>query len=116
MMELFVAFLLMLLVLLCCYLVTKSIAIGSLGKQKGRLIKIVDRQMIAQDKLLVVAKVGEKSFLIAFSGNSACLVSELDANCLNDEVLSSNQGEGQKFNSVLSKLLEKQDKKDGESY
>ena len=114
-MEIFITFLLMIIVFFGCYLVTKSIAAGSLFKQKKGLIKIVDRQFIAQDKLLVVAKVGEKAFLIAFSGNSAQLIAPLDekdAEAFSQETKSQ---EVNKFSSILSQILEKKDK-DGESY
>ncbi len=51
----------------------------------GSKIKILDRAVIGQNEYIVVAKVGEKVFLLGVSGQSVNLIAELDPEEYKDE-------------------------------
>ena len=60
------------------YYATKWIAYRNTGQNKARLIKIIDKTAISQDKVLLVVQVAEKTMFIGMSGNTISKICDID--------------------------------------
>ncbi len=61
------------------WLVTRFVAVRSKGKAAGRLMRVVDRLNIANDKCILLVKVGEEYCVIGVTGHEMRLLKTLSA-------------------------------------
>lgn len=90
----------MVFVLLLAYFSTKWIGNKFSVNQSSKIIKVLDRVMISQDKCLIVVRAGEKTMLVAMTDNAVVNLCELD----NLEIPPTEQPE---FSSILKDNFQK---------
>ncbi len=66
------------LVLMLAYFMTKKIGKGMIHYQNSRNIKVLDRMMLGQDKSLLIIQVGQKYCLIGVAQSGIQLLKELN--------------------------------------
>lgn len=64
-------------VLVLAYLTIKWMSGRMTGMKGSKVINVIDRVMIGQDKCLLVVRVGEQTMLIGMSGDSVVKLSDL---------------------------------------
>lgn len=110
-MELVLTFVLLMLLLGGFYFLSRYGRIN-MSKQGNRIIKILDRTALAPDKLLAVVAVGERTMLVAFSGNAVeklCDLSSEEVEKMQETIANSPS-----FGSVFNKALKNSQTEDGE--
>ena len=65
-------------VLYLSYIFSRYLAAGASKVNKSANIKIIDRVVLGQDRMLLIAKIGEKHYLIGSSAQSINILTELD--------------------------------------
>ena len=97
-------------VLYLSYLFSRYLAVGTAKINKSKYIKIVDRAVLGQDKMLLIVRIGEKNYLISSSAQSIQILTELDH--LQAELSRmDNLTESGGFQAALQTLLSKKEKK-----
>jgi len=98
-------------VLYLCYLFSRYLAAGATKITKSKYIKVVDRVVLGQDKLLFIAQIGEKYYLIGSSSNSVHILTELDSDCVRDNSPQADRlsPDGGGFQSILNSFLTKKE-------
>ena len=71
-------------VLYLSYAVSRKLAMGAAKISRSKNIKIVDRVVLGQDKMLLIAKVGGKHYLIGSSAQSVQILTELEGSEVED--------------------------------
>ncbi len=61
------------------WLVTRFVAVRSRGKSSGRLMRVVDRLNIANDKCILLVKMGDEYCMIGVTGHEMRLLKTLSA-------------------------------------
>jgi flagellar biosynthetic protein FliO len=64
--------------LFLAWYVTRFIGLRSKGKAAGRFMRVVDRLAIANDKAILLVKIGSEYCVIGVSGHEMSLLSKLD--------------------------------------
>lgn len=88
-------------VLVLAYLTTRWLSSSSLGRRGKGIIEILDRQPAAQDKSLLVVRVGKKILLVGVSSQNITKLTELDE----DDVSAASSPSDQDFASALKSAL-----------
>lgn len=91
-------------VLLLAYVTIKWMSTKMTGHKTSRIIKVIDRVAIGQDKFLLVVQVGEQTMLIGMSGDSVVKLSDLPETFSLDEWQPSADGTPD-FAEVLKKTV-----------
>jgi len=94
-------------VLYLSYLFSRYLAIGAAKVNKSRYIKIIDRIVLGQDRIILITQIGEKYYLIGSSPQSIQILAELDEKAITDISLSERTGENVVFKDRLKGLLAK---------
>lgn len=71
-------------ILYLSYLFSRYLAVGAAKINKSKYIKIVDRVVLGQDRMILIAMIGEKYYLIGSSAQSIHILTELDGKDIND--------------------------------
>ena len=90
-------------VLVLAYLTTRWLSSSSLGRRGKGIIEILDRQPAAQDKSLLVVRVGKKILLVGVSSQNITKLTELDE----DDISAASSPSDQDFASALKSALAK---------
>ncbi len=88
-------------VLVLAYLTTRWLSSSSLGRRGKGIIEILDRQPAAQDKSLLVVRVGKKILLVGVSSQNITKLTELDE----DDISAASSPSDQDFASALKSAL-----------
>lgn len=65
-------------VLVLAYFTTRWLSNSSVGRRGKGIIAIIDRQPVAQDKNLLIVRVGKRNFLIGVSSQNIAKLAELE--------------------------------------
>lgn len=65
-------------ILYLSYLFSRYLAVGAAKINKSKYIKVVDRVVLGQDRMLLITMIGEKYYLIGSSAQSINILTELD--------------------------------------
>lgn len=65
-------------VLYLSYLFSRYLAVGAAKISKSKYIKIIDRVVLGQDRLLLIAMIGDKHYLIGSSAQSIQILTEIE--------------------------------------
>ena len=95
------------LVLYLSYLFSRYLAVGAAKVNKSKNIKIVDRVVLGQDKMILIAKVGGKYYLIGSSTQSIQILTELDDKAVADISYSEKNSDNATFKNTLKGMLSK---------
>ena len=91
-------------ILYLSYLFSRYLAVGAAKINKSRYIKIVDRAVLGQDRMLLIAMIGEKYYLIGSSAQSINILTEIDdKNIANVTFLENTSGDSS-FKSVFKRF------------
>ena len=88
-------------VLVLAYLTTRWLSSSSLGRRGKGIIEILDRQPAAQDKSLLVVRVGKKILFVGVSSQNITKLTELDE----DDISAASSPSDQDFASALKSAL-----------
>ena len=92
-------------VLYLSYLFSRYLAIGAAKISKSKFIKVVDRVVLGQDRLLLIATIGGRSYLIGASAHSIQLLTELENNEMFDDNTPEKTSDFGAFKNVLKGRL-----------
>ena len=101
--PLIVAFIAVGVILYLSYLFSRYLAVGAAKINKSKYIKIIDRVVLGQDRLLLIAKIGEKHYLIGSASQSIHILTELDENGLFDTSTIDSFSEGKSFKDSMKR-------------
>ena len=65
-------------VLYLSYLFSRYLAVGASKINKSKYIKVIDRVVLGQDRMILIATIGEKYYLIGSTAQSIQILAELD--------------------------------------
>jgi len=65
-------------VLYLSYLFSRYLAVGASKINKSKYVKIIDRVVLGQDRMILIAMIGEKYYLIGSTAQSIQILAELD--------------------------------------
>ena len=94
-------------VLYLCYLFSRHLASGAAKINKSKYINIVDRVILGQDKMILIALIGEKYYLIGSSAQSIQILKELDEEAAAEISYSERNINNGDFKSLLKGMLPK---------
>ena len=66
-------------VLYLSYLFSRYLAVGAAKVNKSKYVKIVDRVVLGQDRMMLITMIGEKYYLIGSTAQSIQILTELDS-------------------------------------
>ncbi|NLM60818.1 MAG: flagellar biosynthetic protein FliO [Clostridiales bacterium] len=90
-------------VLVLAYFTTKWLARRTGGDRGKGIIKIIDRQFIAQDKSFIVLRVGKKILLVGHTSQSMTKLADLDE----DDIVVEETAQVKDFSAVLLNAIKK---------
>lgn len=90
-------------VLILAYFTTRWLARRTGGGRGKGIIKIIDRQFVAQDKSFLVVRAGKKILLVGQTSHSITKLAELDE----EDLIVDDPDQGTDFTSVLRMALKK---------
>ena len=105
--PLFIALLAVGVILYLSYLFSRHLASGAAKINKSKYIKIVDRVILGQDKMILIALIGEKYYLIGSSTQSIQILTELDDDATAEISYSERNNDETSFKNVLKGMLPK---------
>jgi len=94
-------------VLYLSYLFSRYLAIGAAKINKSKYIKIIDRIVLGQDRMILIALIGAKYYLIGSSAQSIQILTELDEKAMAEISFSEKTGESVVFKDRLKGMLAK---------
>lgn len=94
-------------VLYLSYLFSRYLAVGAAKMNKSRNIKVIDRVVLGQDRMLLITKIGEKHYLIGSSSHSIQILAELDSKDIVDVPYLENISGNIPFKDTLKGMLAK---------
>jgi len=94
-------------ILYLSYLFSRYLAIGAAKVNKSKYIKIIDRIVLGQDRMIMIALIGEKYYLIGSSAQSIQILTELDEKAMTEISLSDRDADSVVFKDKLKGLLAK---------
>ena len=98
-------------VLYLSYLFSRYLAVGAAKINKSKNIKIIDRVVLGQERMLLITKIGAKYYLIGSSSQSIQILTELDSKDITDisypENISGNISGNIPFKDTLKGMLAK---------
>ena len=94
-------------VLYLCYLFSRNLASGAAKINKSKYIKIIDRVILGQDKMILITKIGEKYYLIGSSTQSIQILTELDSEAIAEISYSERSSDNGAFKDMLKGMLPK---------
>ena len=97
-------------VLYLSYLFSRYLASGASKINKSKHIKIIDRVALGQDRLLLIAFIGDKYYLIGSSAQSISILTEIDNKELFDGTDRENSSAGGRFKDALREMISKREK------
>jgi len=97
-------------VLYLSYLFSRYLAVGAAKISKSKYIKVIDRVVLGQDRLLLIAMIGEKYYLIGSSAQSIQILTEIDDKDLFCSSYSEKHPENGAFKSALKGVLSKKER------
>jgi len=94
-------------VLYLSYLFSRYLAVGAAKINKSKYVKIIDRVVLGQDRLMLITMIGGKYYLIGSTSQSIQILAELDENEIVD-IQNSEKAAGEgSFTNVLRGMLTK---------
>jgi len=98
-------------VLYLSYLFSRYLAVGATKINKSKYIKIIDRVVLGQERMIFIAMIGKKHYLIGSSSQSIHILKELEEADLSEEVAGSVKlPESNAFQNALKTFLTKKDR------
>ena len=97
-------------VLYLSYLFSRYLAVGAARINKSKNIKIIDRVVLGQERMLLITKIGEKYYLIGSSAQSIQILTELDRKDVIDHSYPENISGSIPFKNALKEVLSKKEK------
>ena len=94
-------------VLYLSYLFSRYLAVGASKINKSKYVKIIDRVVLGQDRLIMITMIGEKCFLIGSTAHSIQILAELDYEDIAEIQNSENTAGNAAFKTTLMGLLSK---------
>ena len=91
-------------ILYLSYLFSRYLAVGAAKINKSKHIKIVDRAVLGQDRMLLIARIGEKYYLIGSSAQSLNILTELDGKDLTETSFQEKIQDDGSFKSILKRF------------
>jgi len=108
-MPLFLALVAVGAVLYLSYLFSRYLAVGAAKMNKSRNIKVIDRVVLGQDRMLLITKIGGKHYLIGSSSHSIQILTELDSKDIVDVSYPENTFGSTPFKDTLKGMLAKKE-------
>jgi flagellar biogenesis protein FliO len=96
-------------VLYLSYVFSRYLAVGAAKINKSKNIKIIDRVVLGQDRMLLITKIGEKHFLIGSSPQSIQILTELESKDIADVSYPENMSGNIPFKDTLKGILSKKE-------
>lgn len=93
-------------ILYLSYLFSKYMAVGAIKLNQSKHIKIIDKMVLGQDKMIVIVQIGKKFFLIGVASSNIQMITELSE----EEIISYEKEETQisaNFKEIFSKMKSK---------
>ncbi len=103
-------FIIVVLVLLMTFFITRQVAGISKISSGTRYIKIIDKVPVAQDKFIAIARVCDKYFLVGISANSVSLIKELENADIENFELPQEKDIKANFLDIFNNIKNKNDK------
>ena len=97
-------------VLYLSYVFSRYMASGAAKINKSKNIKIIDRVVLGQDRMILIAKIGEKHYLIGSSPQSIQILTELSGSDIADDTYPENFSGNTPFKETLKGMLHKKEK------
>jgi len=94
-------------VLYLSYLFSRYLAVGAAKVNKSKYVKIIDRVVLGQDRMMLITMIGEKYFLIGSTAQSIQILTELDGEDIAAMQYSENLAGNGAFKNTLKGLLSK---------
>ena len=94
-------------VLYLSYLFSRYLAVGAAKINKSKYIKVIDRVVLGQDKMIMIAAIGGKYYLIGSSTQSIQILTELDDNASAEISYSESTSDSGAFKNMLKGMLPK---------
>ena len=94
-------------VLYLSFVFSRHLAVGAAKINKSRYVKVVDRVVLGQDRLLLIAMIGGKYYLIGSTAQSIQILTELDGKEIDEISQSEKTAVSVPFQKTLQKLLSK---------
>jgi len=94
-------------VLYLSYLFSRYLAVGAAKVNKSKYVKIIDRVVLGQDRLILIAAVGEKYYLLGSTAQSIQILAEIDEKDMTEMQLSEKTTGNPNFKDTLKGLLSK---------
>ena len=92
-------------VLYLSYLFSRYLAIGAAKVNESKYIKIIDRIVLGQDRIILIAEIGGKYYLIGSSAQSIQILTELDEKSIEEILLLDKNREKVVFKDKLKGML-----------
>jgi len=92
-------------VLYLSYLFSRYLAVGASKVNKSKYVRIIDRVVLGQDRMMLVAEIGGKYYLIGSTAQSIQILTELEEDDIR-EIRFAPQPEGS-FRETLKGLMTK---------
>ena len=96
-------------VLYLSYLFSRYLAVGAAKISKSKYIKVIDRVVLGQDKMILIVRIGEKNYLVGSSTQSIHILAELPS-LPEDSPKAGNPAENSGFQAALQSLLSRSEK------
>jgi len=96
-------------VLYLSYLFSRYLAVGAAKMNKSKNIKVIDRVVLGQDRMLLITKIGGKHYLIGSSSHSIQILTELDSKDITDDPYLENISGSIPFKETLKGMLAKKE-------
>jgi len=91
-------------VLYLSYLFSRYLAVGAAKVNRSRYVKIIDRVVLGQDRMMLIVLIGEKYYLMGSTSQSIQILAELDS----EDIAAAPPekfGDGGDFKSTLKGML-----------
>jgi len=92
-------------VLYLSYLFSRYLAVGAAKINKSKYIKVIDRVVLGQDRMILITMIGEKYYLIGSSTQSIRILTELDGKAFEDISYSERSNGNASFKDTLKGML-----------
>ena len=94
-------------VLYLSFVFSRHLAAGAAKINKSKYIKIIDRVVLGQDRVMLIAMICGKYFLVSSTAQSIQILAELDEKEIDDMARSEKTSTGVPFQKTLLGLLSK---------
>ena len=94
-------------ILYLSYLFSRYLAVGAARINKSKYIKIVDRTVLGQDRMLLITQIGDKYYLIGSSSQTINILTEIDEKDIIDTSYSGTLSGDPAGNSAFKNIFKK---------